>query len=332
MSDQMSAAPVIVALPPQIDLTSQERAYDQLYTAFAFGATVVIADLTATTFCDCSSLRRLVAVERRAVARDAELRLVIPPGGPVRRLAQLMDLDHRVAIYPSVGHAAVAGKVPGMIMPEARHRTAARKVAMSDIIDLMEASCLHILGWQARLGELRRRGDGPPDPQVAGAWETAASLIVLHMRAEDEICAPAIAPSQGWAACRKLKDAHEDVREIIRETSLQPPGSPLWWQLAANALSAWAQQADQEEHGDLANWLRRADPVLRDQLTRPWRAFREACIRDQDQYRDAPPQLATCQLRLTIPAPPRLADPAFTPLACTCQACTQELARLPVLA
>lgn len=332
MSEQMSAAPVIVALPAEIDFTSQERAYDELYRAFALGATVVIADLTATTFCDCSSLRRLVAVERRAAARDAELRLVIPPGGPMRRLVQLMDLDQRAAVYPSVVQAAVAGEVPNIIMPEQRRGTAARKAAVADIIDLMEASCLHILRWQARLGELHRNGDGAPVPQVARAWETAASLIGLHMRAEDEICAPAIPPSQGWAVCRKLKDAHEDVREIIRETSLQPPGSPLWWQLATTALSAWAQQADQEKHGDLADWLRRADPVLRDELTRPWRAFREACIRDQDQYRDAPPQMATCQLRLDRPAPPLLADPGFTPLACTCQSCTQGLARLPSLA
>jgi hypothetical protein len=39
----------------------------------------------------------------------------------------------------------------------------------------------------------------------------------------------------------------------------------------------------------------------------------------------APPQLPTCQLRQTRPATPHLADPAFSPLACTCQTCTDRL-------
>jgi hypothetical protein len=80
---QVLYAPVIVRLPAQIDITSAERAYDRLYAAFASGASVVIADFTATMFCDCSSLRRLAAIQNRAAARDAQLRLAIPPGGPV---------------------------------------------------------------------------------------------------------------------------------------------------------------------------------------------------------------------------------------------------------
>jgi hypothetical protein len=57
-----------------------------------------------------------------------------------------------------------------------------------------------------------------------------------------------------------------------------------------------------------------------------WRAFREASIRDS--YRDAPLELPTCQLRQQRPAPPRLADIVFSPLSCTCPACTHELGGL----
>lgn len=149
----------------------------------------------------------------------------------------------------------------------------------------------------------------------------------LHMAAEDEICGPAIygpAP-QGRALGRELKDAHEDIREIFRETSLQPPGSPLWWRLATAALYGWARQLDREEYALPASYRRRADSPLRGQLAGQWRAFNEACIRDLDPYLDAPPQLPTCQLRLGRPATPRLASPAFSPLACTCQACTGRL-------
>jgi anti-anti-sigma regulatory factor len=105
MRDQTLTVPVIVTLPACIDLISQERAYDQLYAAFASGASVVIADFTATTSCDSSSLLRLAAIQHRAVASGAELRLVMPPGGVVRALAQLMEVGSQAQVYRSVKEA-----------------------------------------------------------------------------------------------------------------------------------------------------------------------------------------------------------------------------------
>ncbi len=110
MSDQ-AAAPgtaVIVALPAGIDYATAEQAYDHLYAAFAAGAKVVIADFTATAFCDSSALRRLLAVQRRAAARDAQLRLVIPSGGVMLRVLQITGQDRLLQIYPTVCHAALA--------------------------------------------------------------------------------------------------------------------------------------------------------------------------------------------------------------------------------
>jgi anti-anti-sigma factor len=330
MTDQeIQCPPVIVTLPAEIDLTSQDRIYDQIYALFASGAGVVVADFTATTFCDCSSLRRLIMIQDRAVARGAELRLAIPPGGPVRRLARLMDLDQVLPVYPSA-HEAVTGVVTHLNGPGPDHSAAGRAASTADINDLMEASCLHIMRWQARLGAQHRHRGPVSGPELAAAWDTAAFLIDLHLSAEDEICGPAIcgfAP-QRQILFREVKESHEDIREIISETRFPPPGSPQWWRLTTTALSAWARQLDQEEHGLLAGCLRRARPAERYQLARQWRAFHEARIRDQDQYADAPPELPTCQLRLTHPGTPRLADPVFCPLACTCPACTRMLARV----
>lgn len=124
MLDQKAGptAPAVVALPCQIDLTTQDLAYDRVYAAFTSGATVVIADFTDTDFCDCGSLRRLVTVQQRAAARKAQLRLVIPPGGLIRRLAALMDLDHQLPVYPHPAggpssRAAASPELPGRIAP-----------------------------------------------------------------------------------------------------------------------------------------------------------------------------------------------------------------------
>jgi anti-anti-sigma regulatory factor len=325
MLDQKArlAAPVIVALPPQIDFTSQDQAYDRLYTAFASGAAIVIADFTDTAFCDCASLRHLVTVQYRAAAREAQLRLVIRPGGLVHRLATLMDLYRLLPVYPTLRQAVAAEPLPDLDPPGASRPIAARTVTMTDIIDLIKASQLHILRWQAWLGVLSRRLGAPPSGTgLADTWDTVAALIDLHMAADDEVCAPAIydRTPRGHALARKSQDAHADIGEMIGETSLYQPDTTPWWHLAGMTLAAWSRQCEDENHGPPAQCRRRADPSLRQQLGRQWRAFGEARIRDRS-YPDAPDQLPTCQLRIAHPATPRLADPAFCSLACTCQSC-----------
>ncbi|HEU5388953.1 MAG TPA: hypothetical protein VFV73_23940 [Streptosporangiaceae bacterium] len=110
---------------------------------------------------------------------------------------------------------------------------------MADIIELILADHLQIMGWAARLGDLSRRDRGRDDrAELAATRETLAALIDLHMRADDEICGPAVfgGDPDGRAMTRQTRD---EVREIIRETSLQPPGTLRWWHLARTALSAW---------------------------------------------------------------------------------------------
>jgi anti-anti-sigma factor len=280
-------ASVTVALPAVIDLAHQDRAYEQLYAAVADGASVVIADLTATALCDCSSLRRLVAIRHQAAARGGQLRLAITPGSPVHHMAQLMDLDHLLPIYPSVVQAAAAGPLPHSNAPALRHPAAGTAV-VADITDLIGADLLHILRWQAKFGEIRRRRRDPASwPALATTWGTLARLIDLHMRAKDVVCVPAICGPgrQGRTLAREIEDAHENIREMIRESRRQLPGSPRWWHLATTALSAWTAQADCEEHGLLAEYRRYASPALRCRLALQWRAFMDAQIRDQDPSR-----------------------------------------------
>lgn len=84
-----------------------------------------------------------------------------------------------------------------------------------------------------------------------------------------------------------MREAHDEVREIIREARLQPAGSPHWQQLTAATRAAWARLPGREEHGILDD-LRRAGPALRQQLARQWQAFIAARIRDQDQAATGP--------------------------------------------
>ena len=109
---ELNRVPVVVTLPAQIDLISQDRPYDLVHAALAGAAATVIADLTATTFCDCASLRRLVAIQHHAASRGRELRLVIPPDSPLHRTAELMDLDHLLPVFGNLREAAAAVPLP----------------------------------------------------------------------------------------------------------------------------------------------------------------------------------------------------------------------------
>jgi anti-sigma B factor antagonist len=109
MRDQaVQQAPAIVVLPGEIDVSNAQGVFDQLSSVFAAGATVVVADLTATVFCDSTGLSTLLKVQRQAAAGGAQLRLAISPGGPVQRVFDLMAFDRLLPIYTSRAQATAS--------------------------------------------------------------------------------------------------------------------------------------------------------------------------------------------------------------------------------
>jgi anti-anti-sigma factor len=99
------AWPVLVVLPDEIDITNARDVRDQLTAAVAQpGVRIVIADMTATTFCDSMGARALVQAHKRAAANGAELRL-LRPCPAVLRIAELLGLDQVLAIYDSLADA-----------------------------------------------------------------------------------------------------------------------------------------------------------------------------------------------------------------------------------
>ncbi|MFY9930238.1 MAG: STAS domain-containing protein [Streptosporangiaceae bacterium] len=105
MTDAGGGTPAVVALPAEIDLTSITHAYTELGAAIVSGAAVVIADFSATDFCDVAGIRRLLELHQLAAARRVELRLVVPLGSPVRRLLELIGPAQPLPISSSLGAA-----------------------------------------------------------------------------------------------------------------------------------------------------------------------------------------------------------------------------------
>lgn len=101
-----SDPPVVVALPAEIDATNAAQVYDQLRAPFAAGAATVVADLTATTFCDSRGVDRIITAWSKAEADGCQLRLAVSPGGAVAHLLELLGIGEALTLYPSVGEAA----------------------------------------------------------------------------------------------------------------------------------------------------------------------------------------------------------------------------------
>ena len=77
-------APVIVTLPDEIDVANAGQLRGLLRPAIAAGARIIVADLSATEFCDAAGVRQLVMIRHEASACGGQLRLVIPPGALLR--------------------------------------------------------------------------------------------------------------------------------------------------------------------------------------------------------------------------------------------------------
>jgi anti-anti-sigma regulatory factor len=105
MTDAGAGTPAVVVLPADIDLTTVAGAYARLDAAISSGAAVVIADFSATVFCDIAGIRHLLELHRLAAARQVELRLVIPAGGAVCRLLDLIEPAQPLRISSSLGTA-----------------------------------------------------------------------------------------------------------------------------------------------------------------------------------------------------------------------------------
>jgi anti-anti-sigma factor len=107
MSDPV--IPVVIALPPEIDITNASDVLELITAACAPGVPVVIADLTATGFCDSAGLNHLIQASRKAAANGTELRLAICPDGAVSRIIELTGISEYIPVYPSTQLAAGSG-------------------------------------------------------------------------------------------------------------------------------------------------------------------------------------------------------------------------------
>jgi anti-anti-sigma factor len=104
----------VVSFPEHVDMSNAAQVRDQLLGVFDSGAAVVIADMSATAWCDYVGVDAVARACQRAAVCQAELRLVATAPA-VRRLLAAHGLDRLVPVYSSVEAAITAGDPDGPV-------------------------------------------------------------------------------------------------------------------------------------------------------------------------------------------------------------------------
>ena len=96
--------PTVVTLPTEIDMANADAIGEQFAAALALGVRAMIADMTATTFCDSAGINMLIRAKKEATASGAEIRLLLLCPN-VLRVLRLQGVDTVLPIYHSLEEA-----------------------------------------------------------------------------------------------------------------------------------------------------------------------------------------------------------------------------------
>jgi len=109
----------VVSLPGEISYYTAPQVHDELLAALEPGVSIVILDLTLTTFFDSAGLAEITVARELATAYHIDLRVVVPPSSPLAGFFGSSGLDRVLAIYPTLRGALTAPRTsrPGTSGP-----------------------------------------------------------------------------------------------------------------------------------------------------------------------------------------------------------------------
>jgi anti-anti-sigma factor len=154
-----------------MDGSNAEQIQDELLSVINGGATGLIADMTATIWCDHAGAGAVVRAFQRAVITGTELRPVVTAPA-VSRVLSRSGVDRLVPIHPSL-EAATAASPPAAV----RALTAEQQHRGQELLDTIITSLLHVgLSLHAPPASPHRRpGDASMKPSAASTAPSARS-------------------------------------------------------------------------------------------------------------------------------------------------------------
>ena len=92
----------LVSVSGEIDLSNVAAVMADISSSVRSESSLVIVDLSATTYLDSAGLAMLFRLDQRLGYSRQELCLVVPPESPVRRVLELTNLDGVIRVEDTI--------------------------------------------------------------------------------------------------------------------------------------------------------------------------------------------------------------------------------------
>jgi anti-sigma B factor antagonist len=96
---------VVARISGEVDMSNATYVRDQLLASMPNEALALVLDISQTRYLDSAAIEVLFDVSRRLGRRRQELRLVMPPDSPLRRVIELTEVHTAAPVFGSLEEA-----------------------------------------------------------------------------------------------------------------------------------------------------------------------------------------------------------------------------------
>jgi anti-anti-sigma factor len=96
---------IVARLSGEVDMSNAAYVRDQLLASIPNDALALVLDISDCRYLDSAAIEVVFEVSRRLGRRRQELRLVMPPDSPLRRVIELTELHTAAPVYESLDRA-----------------------------------------------------------------------------------------------------------------------------------------------------------------------------------------------------------------------------------
>jgi anti-sigma B factor antagonist len=96
---------VVARLSGEVDMSNAGYVRDQLLASMPNEALALVLDISGCRYLDSAAIEVLFDVSRRLGRRRQELRLVMPPDSPLRRVIELTEIRTAAPVFRSLDDA-----------------------------------------------------------------------------------------------------------------------------------------------------------------------------------------------------------------------------------
>jgi anti-anti-sigma factor len=98
-------AAMVARLSGEVDMTNARYVREQLLASTPNDALTLVIDISGCRYLDSAAIEVLFDLSRRLARRRQDLRLVMPPSSPLRRVIELTEVGSAAPVHESLDSA-----------------------------------------------------------------------------------------------------------------------------------------------------------------------------------------------------------------------------------